>query len=226
MAMDSQKPLHHPETTGQAFELDRYLSARSTAWKTLDKIHKIIEQNYQQLSEEEISILIKEEFGPKTKFWHPHKVRFEENTQCSFKEKSRPGLKLKAKSLYFIDIGPIIDFHEADVGDTYQVGNPDFENPAKTIFRQLEQYWLDEGLTGEELYKKAELMALDFGLELNEKMAGHRLGDFPHALFHRGGLNEFEKSPKEMLWVLEIHLVDKKNQRGYFFEDILGAPKV
>lgn len=62
------------------------------------------------------------------------------------------------------------------------------------------------------------------GYLLNDKMQGHRLGDFPHALFHRGNLKDFERPPQRMLWVLEIHLLEPDSERGYFYEDILGAP--
>ena len=52
-------------------------------------------------------------------------------------------------------------------------------------------------------------------------MNGHRLGDFPHALHYKGKLSDFSEAPFPNLWVLEIHLIDEKINRGAFFEDIL-----
>lgn len=215
-----------PESTGKEFELTRYLNAREDAWHQLYTIRAYIEENYQKISEEDIHLKIKETFGPEIKFWHPHKVRFGENTRCSFRDKSIEGVALYEGDKYFIDIGPVLDLHEADVGQTYCVGEPHFKNPAQLLFNQLEEIWKSEAITGEELYNKARELADKMNCELNEKMQGHRLGDFPHALFHRGGLNEFEATPQEMLWVLEIHLLDLQSNEGYFFEDILGAPQL
>ncbi len=220
----NQNPEHTPESTGKAFELSSYLNAREKAWHLLYQIQNFIEENYQDLSEEDIHVKIKEVFGPEVKFWHPHKVRFAENTRCSFRDQSKEDVSLFEGDKYFIDIGPILNQHEADVGQTYCIGNKTFQNPAQVLYNQLEEIWKKDALTGEALYEKASELAHEMGCELNEKMQGHRLGDFPHALFHRGGLNEFEAIPQEMLWVLEIHLLDLESNEGYFFEDILGAP--
>lgn len=189
----------------------------------LSKLHLYIEENFLKISEADIHTLIKESFSEGTKFWHPHKVRFGQNTRCSFRDPSTPDIQLQKGDLYFIDMGPVIDGHEADVGQTFCLGNPTFKNPAELLFRKLEKIWREEGLTGLALYDHARKLAKETGYILNDRMQGHRLGDFPHALFHRGGLKDFESSPHEMLWVLEIHLLEKNNKRGYFFEDILGV---
>ena len=76
-------------------------------------------------------------------------------------------------------------------------------------------------LSGIELFNFASLLAKDYGYELNPMMAGHRLGDFPHKLFSSQKLFELGVSPNKNLWVLEIHIIDKANQVGAFFEDIL-----
>ncbi len=41
------------------------------------------------------------------------------------------------------------------------------------------------------------------GYKLNNNMKGHRVGDFPHHVFYKGGLNETEEVPCENLWILE-----------------------
>jgi len=215
-----------PERTGLSFELESYLNARKDSWHKLYQLNDYISKHYVSVLEEDVHLKIKEVFGNDIKFWHPHKVRFAQNTKCSFKDKSTPHIKLQEHGKYFIDLGPILESHEADVGQTWSVGDKTFRNPAQVLFNKLEEIWLKEGTTGEELYNKARELAHQQGLVLNEKMQGHRLGDFPHALVHRGGLGEFEHSPKEMLWVLEVHLIDENLEEGYFFEDILGAPKL
>ena len=59
------------------------------------------------------------------------------------------------------------------------------------------------------------------GYQLNPNMAGHRLGDFPHALFYKGTLSNFDKQPIQNLWVLEVLITNNEDTFGSFFEDIL-----
>lgn len=153
------------------------------------------------------------------KWWHPTKIRFGTNTLCSFRDTSQPHVKLQEGDLFFLDIGPVLFGHEADLGQTYRLGDPNFENPAEKVFHHCKKIWKDKGLKGEQLYSEAQSYALELGLELNPKMAGHRLGDFPHALHYRGSLESYEETPKPDLWILEIHLLGKNE--GYFFEDLL-----
>lgn len=214
------------ERTGADFNLSLYLKAREKAWTHLYQIAELVKENSKETNEAQIHQAIKEHFPEGTKFWHPSKVRFAENTTCTFRAPSKEGVSLTNDETFFLDIGPVIDGHEADVGQTFSLSDPNFINPAQEIFNQLEVFWQVEKMTGEALYKKGHELAQSMGLELNEDMHGHRLGDFPHALIHRGGLNEFSNAPKEMLWVLEIHVLNPKTKRGFFFEDILGAPKL
>lgn len=52
-------------------------------------------------------------------------------------------------------------------------------------------------------------------------MNGHRLGDFPHAVYFKGKLGEIDIIPKEKLWVLEILIRHPRKNFGAFFEDLI-----
>jgi len=84
------------------------------------------------------------------------------------------------------------------------------------------QVWREKKLSGIELYRKAQILADRKGYSLNTQMDGHRIGDFPHALYCQEGLAEVNLVPSPDLWVLEIHILDIKRARGAFFEDVLS----
>ena len=210
--------------TSAKFNLDSYMEARKIAQRisllfashidvgmTEDDGQKIIEDLFKMNGVE--------------KNWHPTKVRFGKNTTKSFREKSEPGVTLQDKDIYFLDIGPVINGHEADIGMTYSIGqNPEYGHAQKTvreIFNEVRALWKEKELTGEQLYTEAKRITEDKGYILNMDMTGHRLGDFPHALFYKGKLSEFEKTPVENLWVLEILIKHPEKEFGAFMEDIL-----
>ncbi len=88
-------------------------------------------------------------------------------------------------------------------------------------YKETAHAWKKDHLKGKDLFSFASQKAVELGYELNPLMAGHRLGDFPHRLFSSDKLFDLDRSPTENLWVLEIHLVDKANNQGAFFEDLL-----
>lgn len=210
------------EATGANFSLQKFLYAREKAWSAL---HEIAAQFIEGMHESEAQEIIKNSFRKDKPFWHPLKVRFGANTICSFKDVSFSNEPLRYGSPFFLDLGPIYDDHEADVGQSFILGDPSFSNPAETVFKACEEQWLISELTGKDLYEVAKEKAEELGFSLNPKMAGHRLSDFPHSLISKEKLSSLSFSPKAQLWVLEIHLINKEEDRGYFYEDLLGATK-
>lgn len=215
------------EATGKKFVKEDYLEARNLCLKAVDEIFKKLEAG---MTEKDGHLLIEEvlkSFGSK-KRWHPNKFRIENNTIKSFREISDADPKLRSGDILFIDIGPVFGDHEADLGRTIIFGessNPEKLKLAKAseeIFFELESLWKTENLTGEALYKKAEELSSARGYDFNPLMAGHRLGDFPHALISRDKLSDFNYQPVDLLWVLEVHIRCPKTNFGSFYEDILA----
>lgn len=155
------------------------------------------------------------------KWWHPVKIRFSKNTVKSFREPSQENITIEKGDPFFLDLGPVFSGHEADVGQTFLLGEPNFKNPAEEVFYELRSLWENENLKGTELYQKACHLAKERGLIFNLKMGGHRLSDFPHALHHKGQLKDFDTTLLKKRWVLEVHLIKEDHSMGYFFEDLL-----
>lgn len=210
------------QNVGPHFSLEVFHQARSLAWEMLTSLKNAAKIGMKK--EDFLQILESPFFFPdREKWWHPIKIRLGKNTQCSFRDKDIEEAVLKEGDLYFFDIGPVFQGHEADVGQTFRLGDEGFINPAETLFKKLELLWQREGITGEKLYVEGLKEAERLGFEFNPKMVGHRLGDFPHAIHHKGSLGSFKSQPIEDRWILEVHLVDKKNQCGYFYEDLLRS---
>lgn len=223
MAIKGDSFMRELEKTGEKFNLKTYLEARETCIRITEEVIQKIEEG---MGEKDIKLLLENSFKHEgiSKFWHPTKVRVGADTTKSFRELSDPEIRCHKNEMCFVDVGPIINDHEADYGRTFVFGGLQPNKLIQTcheVFQKTSEKWKTAHLTGAELFAYANGLAQEQGFELNPLSAGHRLGDFPHKLYSSAKLFELGMSPAQNLWVLEIHVVDRKNQRGAFFEDIL-----
>jgi hypothetical protein len=71
------------------------------------------------------------------RIWHPSIVRFGANTLKTFRQRPAPDTVLGADDMFFVDLGPVFDGHEGDVGDTFVTGaNPDMQACAAAARRR------------------------------------------------------------------------------------------
>ena len=156
--------------------------------------------------------------------WHPTIIRFGDDTTCTSRDLGDPQRLLKENDIVFIDIGPVWDGYEGDYGDTFVLGDDPVHQrcarAARAVFDETREAWLG-GADGIALYAFAETAALRHGCTLVHEMAGHRIADFPHALYGRHKLAHAGFAPGDGLWVLEIQLRDRERPVGAFFEDVL-----
>ncbi|MBT7609679.1 MAG: aminopeptidase P family protein [Bacteriovoracaceae bacterium] len=211
-------------SVGEKFNLDTYIKTRQLTREAVESAALLIVPGTNQAEGQKIIKTELEKRGM-TERWHPTKLRIGPDTLKTFSQKADQLIRLQENDLFFIDVGPIFEQHEGDYGQTYTVGsNSQFEElaaAARDIFIEVQGHWRAAGISGIELYKIAAHEAAKRGLELNTKMDGHRLGDFPHGLFHKGSLIDCSETPIQNVWVLEILLKDPKQNLGSFFEDIL-----
>ena len=212
------------ENVGSKFNKALYFKAREKTIAVVEEVVSFVEVGMTELDGLDLIEASLKKYGCKKK-WHPSKFRIGKNTTKAFRELSDTSVKLAENDLYFIDIGPVFDDHEGDYGRTFVVGNEEkytsIKEASEQIFRKTVKMFKTQKLSGHELYNYAAEEALGMGYELNMKMDGHRLSDFPHALFFKGGLNDLESTPKEDLWVLEILIRHPAEGFGAFFEDII-----
>lgn len=215
--------IHSAEQTGEKFNLEIYLASQEKTRKLVKQFSKFLVPGMTEVEAKALLEKTMDESGLE-KRWHPTKMRIGKNTVKSFRDESEP-IVLSESDLFFVDIGPVYSNHEADYGETFVIGeNPEFthlRDSTRKVFDLTKKEFLDKKLSGKDLYTFAENEASKLGLRLNSAMYGHRLGDFPHAVYSRDKLGLIEFSPTPNLWILEIHLINDSIGRGAFFEDLL-----
>ncbi len=218
-------PTPTAENVGAAFSRERMLAARERSWAALRDIAARIVPG---MNEADAAALAKErlDVAGMQRIWHPSIIRFGANTLKTFRQPSAPDTVLQDNDIFFIDLGPVFDGHEGDVGDTFVVGDDaDMRacaNAARELFARTAARWR-EGVTGMALYAYAEDAATAMGWRLNHETKGHRVGDYPHAVHKAGSLGQFDAAPAPGLWVLEIQIAHPSLPIGAFFEDLLTA---
>lgn len=209
---------------GSAFDRQKLYRARERAREMTYELSSLLRPG---MTEEDAHRLYKElsvKYGAE-KQWHPAKLRFGPNTLANFKDVSQPYV-LKDEDIFFIDIGPVFEGHEADYGETFAIGSQ-FDHKhicdsAKKVFNEVGAHWLKTREAGPALYEFAKSRAKHYGYDLNMGSDGHRIGDFPHHVHFKGALVECKETIVPDAWILEIHLYDPKRRFGAFYEDILS----
>ncbi|MBN8642939.1 MAG: aminopeptidase P family protein [Flavobacteriales bacterium] len=186
---------------------------------------------------EEIFIIAKEMFGIE-KHWHKRIVRCGENTLHPYKE-NPPNRIIQENDILFFDFGPIIENWEADLGRTYVIGSDPLKHKLKNDIEKAwkeTKIWFDEQkeLKASKLFEFAVAKANEYGWEFGGEIAGHLIGEFPHERLEPGNYQlyvhpdnhnnmfELDANGKARNWVLEMHFVDKKNNIGGFYEQLLN----
>jgi Xaa-Pro aminopeptidase len=213
------------QAVGKDFSVGSMQHARAMTWKVVDEVATKIRPG---MRESEANVICKEvlhELGM-GRIWHPILIRFGENTLKTFKERPEVDPQLAENDIFFVDLGVVWDHHEGDAGATFVVGN-DAEMKAcaeavKTIFDDVEHHWRTTGAGGTALYEYAAQRAEALGWRLNVDIKGHRVSDFPHAIYKAGNLGDFDERPDACLWILEIQIAHPTRPFGAFYEDLLA----
>ncbi len=207
------------------FSVEAAKRARAKTWLAVHELAKLI---YPGMVEEEAQKLCQAklaELGAE-KNWHRVYVRFGKNTIKHYGVPSEPGVQLDENDLFYLDIGPVWDGYEGDAGDTFSVGSdPEHRRCAedcRVIFDLTARAWKEQNLSGKSLYDFAEAEAKRRGWVLNLEVNGHRLSDFPHALYFKGSMTDADFALEPHLWVLEIQIRHPDREFGAFYEDWLS----
>ncbi len=190
----------------------------------------------------EIVRISKEEFGVKT-HWGKKIVRTGMNTLQPYIS-NPPDLIIQKNDILFFDFHPVFDEWEADLGRTYVLGSDPLKQKIK---KDVEAAWLEgntwyfsqKNLTGEQFFRYAVDLANRYGYEFGNAIAGHIIGKFPHEQpddpndlcldVHPDNHNDIlqlDKYGNARHWILELHFVDRKNNIGAFFEQLLNQALV
>jgi len=170
-------------------------------------------------------------------YWHKKIVRTGANTLHPYNG-NPPDRVIQKDDILFLDFGPIFEDWEADLGRTYVIGNDPLKLKLK---RDVELAWHEAKtwhakqaiLTGAAYFKYITELAKRYGWEFGGEIAGHIVGHFPHEQLEPGdwGLDihpdnhsnilQLDKQGNSRHWILEIHFVDRANNIGGYFEQLL-----
>lgn len=186
--------------------------------------------------EDEIGELAVREFGVQ-RHWHRRIVRAGPNT-ITIASDNPPVRTLEFDDIVYVDLGPVFEAWEADVGRSYALGS-DVDKQRLVadlphVFEKVKAwYHCDPGMSGAALYVYAQVVAAEAGWRFGGQIAGHIVSEFAHALIpgdralnRIGPLNPFPMNNpdgKEQVrhWILEIHLVAPSGNFGGFYEQLL-----
>jgi len=186
--------------------------------------------------EEDIYELALSQFGVE-KHWHKRIVRSGPNTLRTALE-NPPVRTIEEDDTVYVDLGPVFDAWEADIGRTYALsGTGDKQklvDDLERVFTRVQNHYrATPDITGAELYAYAQQAARDAGWEFGGEIAGHIVGEFAHAWIpgdkalkriwpeNPTQMRGLDPNGRETHWILEIHLVDRARNFGGFYERLL-----
>lgn len=224
MTTDTIETLDRREAIGSKFSAASMQYARKQSWEAVSKIAAGIRPGMTEQQAQEHAIAVLKQKGM-DRIWHPVIIRIGEATLATFKERTDPTRVLREQDIFFVDIGPVWQGHEGDAGDTFVVGNdPEMHacaQAARALWQEVADHWRQNRTSGQALYAYAVERAETMGWRLNQDIKGHRVCDFPHAIYKAGSLGDFGKCPQTGLWILEIQIAHPTRPFGAFYEDLL-----
>jgi Xaa-Pro aminopeptidase len=188
---------------------------------------------------DEILQIAKDDFGV-VNHWGKKIVRTGINTLQPYMADPQD-LVIQEGDILFFDFHPVFEGWEADLGRTYVLGN----DPLKLkIKKDIEEAWHEanawyfkqNSLTGAEYFNYVTDLTKRYGYEFGNAIAGHIVGHFPHEQpddpndlcldvhpDNHTDILQLDKYGNKRHWMLELHFVDKKNNIGAFFEQLLTS---
>lgn len=203
---------------------------------TIEAIGLVAPGRTEKEVEDDIYTLALERFGVE-QHWHRRIVRAGLNTLTIASD--YPDVRtIEADDTVYLDLGPVFETWEADIGRTYALGtNADKKRlvaDLERLFVQVQRHFhATQEITGAELYAYAQRAAKDAGWLFGGAIAGHVVGEFSHSLWpgekdlkRIGPRNPLSMRGPDHLgrvqhWILEIHLVDRARTFGGFYERLL-----
>lgn len=184
----------------------------------------------------DIAAIAERQFGV-TRHWHKRLVRTGVNTLCVFADNPEERV-IEPNDTVYLDLGPVFEEWEADIGQTYAVG----DDPARhALIAALPQVFeetrahanADPDITGAGLYALACAAAESRGYIFGGKIAGHTVGEFPHLTWpgarehtriypeNPNRLSDPDHLGRKRFWIIETHLIAPDRSFGGFYERLL-----
>ncbi len=186
--------------------------------------------------EQDIFALAGREFGT-DRHWHKRIVRSGPNS-VTIAGDNPPVREIAVDDIVYVDLGPVFEDWEADIGRSYVLGNDPRKHALtaelpRQFARLRAQYRGDPDITGAALYQFACGSAQAAGWRFGGKIAGHIVSEFAHMLIpgdkdlnrisplNPAPMSDPDAHGRPRHWIGEIHLVDPSGAFGGFYEMLL-----
>lgn len=206
-------------------------------FKAIEESNLIIAGKTEEQLNAEVCDLALKRFGIE-KHWHKKIVRSGKNTLATYPDNPLNRI-IEKDDILFIDLGPIVEGYEADIGRTFVLG----DNPRKIqLKKDVEAAWYEiqlwyqnqTAVKASALFKYASKMAKALGWEFGGEIAGHIVGKFPHEQpadpksleldvhpLNHNDMFLLDASGNKRHWILELQFIDKEYEIGGYFEQLL-----
>jgi Xaa-Pro aminopeptidase len=224
--MTEPRPQPSPrEAVGPAYSIEAIRKAQAKSWEALHAVAAIVKPGMTEAQATAQGQAILAEMGL-VRNWHPLLIRFGQNTLKIFSDRTPGDTVLGEDDIWFIDMGPVFEGHEGDVGATFATGTDPAKQACardvKLLFDRIKAIWDGGKVSGYDLYDAAQAEAAALGWVLNLDIQGHRVGDYPHSVHQGGKLGGFGQAPSPGLWILEMQIRHPTEPFGAFYEDLLA----
>jgi len=184
----------------------------------------------------DIAALAEREFGV-VRHWHKRLVRSGPSTLCVFAD-NPDERTIEANDTVYLDLGPVFEEWEADIGQTYALG----ADPARRalvaalphVFEEIRAHAnANPDILCADLFDFACARAEQRGYIFGGKIAGHTVGEFPHLTWpgerehtriypdNPGRLSDLDHLGRKKFWIIEVHLIAADRSFGGFYERLL-----
>lgn len=193
-----------------------------------------IGQTEKQVANEILS-LFQVKFGIDRR-WHKEIVRSGKNTTATFDDICEDRI-IENGDLVFIDLGPVLDQWEVDIGRTYLMGDNSEKtrliNDLPIVFDLIRDYMIRHpDISGHDLYNYACKSSETRGWHFGGKIAGHIVGEFSHFQWagrstelyikpeNHTSLSATDAQGRQRFWIIEVHLLSADKEWGGFYEQL------
>jgi Xaa-Pro aminopeptidase len=206
-------------------------------FKAIEENNLIIAGKSEEQLNAEVCDLALRKFGIEN-HWHKKIVRSGKNTLAIYPD-NPPNRIINTDDIVFIDLGPIVEGYEADIGRTYVLGDDPrklkLKKDVEAAWYTIQQWYQQQTVVkASALFQYAADKARELGWEFGGEIAGHIVGKFPHEQpadpksleldVHPDNHNDMflsDASGNNRHWILELQFVDREYEIGGYFEQLL-----
>jgi Xaa-Pro dipeptidase len=212
----------------EARALDLFTAIEKAGLIAVGRSERDIEQNIFALAEQQFGV---------EKHWHKRIVRSGPNS-ITIAGDNPPVRVIEADDIVYLDLGPVFEEWEADIGKSYVLGT---DARKQALVQELPRqfgilqahYHANPDISGAELYDFAVQSAERAGWKFGGRIAGHIVSEFAHALIpgdknlnrigpeNRAPMSAPDGHGRMRHWIGEIHLVETDGSFGGFYERLL-----